>query len=145
MSPRGRPYLLVQVGEREVGLVLDQVLEVAELGEVHPVPTAEPALRGVTLARGRLVPLLHLGAFLSGRSYPVQPSSTMVLIRAGGRHVCLEVDDVAAVLRSEALPVPAGERMAWTVAVVQREEGPLPILDLSALGDRLAGAETSDG
>lgn len=145
MSARGRAFLLVQLGEREVGLALDQVVEVGELGEVHPVPTTEPALRGVTLARGRLVPLLHLGAFLSGRSYPVQPSSTMVLIQAGGRHVCLEVDDAAAVLRSEALPVPPGERMAWTVAVVQREQGPLPILDLSALGDRLAGAETSDG
>ena len=64
MSTEG--WLLVRAAGRRVGLALSQVIEVVDLGPVYPVPSTEPAVRGVTASRGRLVPLVHLGALLDG-------------------------------------------------------------------------------
>ena len=57
--------------EREagrVGLSLEQVIEVLDLGPVYPVPSTEPAVRGVTSSRGRIVPLVHLASLLDARA-----------------------------------------------------------------------------
>ena len=46
MSREG--WLLVRAGGRTVGLALEQVIEVLDLGRVYPVPSSEAAVRGVT-------------------------------------------------------------------------------------------------
>src|SRR5438094_9165779 len=69
-STVSRGYLLVRVDGKPYGLPLARVLEVGDLGEVLDVPRALAAVRGVTPLRGRLVPLIHLGALLGARSSP---------------------------------------------------------------------------
>jgi len=144
-------YLLVRSAGKTYGLPVGRVLEVGDVAEVLTVPRKLPAVRGLTPLRGRLVPLIHLGALLSGTAAPVDPTArvrTVVLVELGapapgaaGRQVAFEVDDADAVVREQPLPVPRGQTLPWAVGVAEQGEsrggGLVPILDLDALGDRI--------
>ncbi|HEY8257997.1 MAG TPA: chemotaxis protein CheW [Gemmatimonadales bacterium] len=130
-------YLLVRAGGRCVGLALDQVIEVLDPGDAFPVPAIEPAVRGVTRVRGRIMPLVHLGALLDGSRCPAERGDTAVVVELSGRRVCLEVEAAESVLPGAGLPVPADAEMPWAVAVARTETGLLPLLDLTALGARI--------
>lgn len=135
-------FLLARAGGRAVGLRLADIIEVADLGEVHEVPGTEPSLRGVTSARGSLVPVFHLASLLAGRPYPPERSELALLAQLDGASICLEVDAVDVMTRGELLPVPSGETMPWASAVVRQVDALVPILNLNALRDRLAEAGT---
>lgn len=144
-------YLLVRSQGKSYGLPVGRVLEVGDATEVLTVPRKLPAVRGLTPLRGRLVPLIHLGAFLTGTEAPPSPSTTgartVVLVELGGggeggprrRQVAFEVDDADAVVREQPLPVPRGQTLPWAAGVAARAGGGglVPILDLDALGDRI--------
>lgn len=136
-----RGYLLVRVDGRSYGLPLTRVLEVADLAEVLEVPRRLPAMRGLTPVRGRLVPLVHLGALMSDRAPPAERGHTAVLVEIGAgegvRRVVFEVEDADDVVREAALPVPRGESLPWASGVARRRGALVPILDLDALGDRI--------
>jgi chemotaxis signal transduction protein len=131
-------YLLVRAGSRTVGLSLDQVIEVMDVGDTFAVPTLEPAVRGVTRVRGRIMPLVHLGALLDGSSCPDQRGDTAVVVELSGRRVCLEVEAAETVLQDSGLPISTEVAMPWAVAVARTEEGLLPLLDLTGLGARIS-------
>jgi chemotaxis signal transduction protein len=132
-------YLLVRAEGKAYGLPVGSVLEVGDASEVLSIPRKLPAVRGLTPLRGRLVPLIHLGAFLAGRAAPEgEGVKTVVLVELGRRQVAFEVDDVDAVVREQPLPVPRGQTLPWAAGVAEQEGGDLvPILDLDALGDRI--------
>jgi len=136
-------YLLVRTEGKTYGLPVGSVLEVGDTTEVLNIPRKLPAIRGLTPLRGRLVPLIHLGAFLTGREAPPDTAArvrTVVLVELGasGRQVAFEVDDADAVVREQPLPVPRGQTLPWAAGVAEQEGGGLvPILDLDALGDRI--------
>ena len=140
MSAEG--WLLVRAGGRRVGLALDQVIEVLDLGPVYPVPSTEPAVRGVTTFRGRLVPLVHLASLLDGRGEPASGGGVAVMVRLGGRRLCLEVDDAEDVLREPGLPVPQDVSLPFAVAVARQAEGIVPLLDLTAISARISEPAT---
>jgi chemotaxis signal transduction protein len=134
-------YLLVRVDGKAYGLPLTRVLEVGDLAEVLPVPRALAAMRGLTPLRGRLVPVVHLGALMGDRSPPQERGRAAVLVEVGAgegaRSVAFEVDDADDVVREPALPVPPGESLPWASGVARRRGALIPILDLDALGDRI--------
>ena len=138
-------YLLVRSEGKAYGLPVASVLEVGDTTEVLAIPRKLPAVRGLTPLRGRLVPLIHLGALLTGREAPAPAapaaSRTIVLVQLGGgsrdRQVAFEVDDADAVVREQPLPVPRGQSLPWAAGVAEQESGLVPILDLDALGDRI--------
>jgi purine-binding chemotaxis protein CheW len=130
-------YLLVRAEGRAYGLPVGRVLEVADAGRVLDVPRSLPAVRGLTALRGRLVPQIHLAAFLEGRAAPAEPGRTVVLVELRGRQVAFEVDDADAVVREQAVPVPRGQSLPWAVGVAEQNGTLVPILDLEALGDRI--------
>ncbi|MBA3316687.1 MAG: chemotaxis protein CheW [Gemmatimonadales bacterium] len=132
-------WLLVRAGGRRVGLALDQVIEVLDLGPVYPVPSLEPAIRGVTASRGRIVPLLHLASLLEGRAVG-SGGGTAVMVQLGGQRLCLEVDDAEEVLREPGLPVPRDISLPFAVAVARQADGIVPLLDLSAISARFSEA-----
>ena len=137
MSAAG--WLLVRAGERRVGLALAQVVEVLDLGPVHPVPTVDPAVRGVTTSRGRIVPLVHLATLLGGAG---GQGGTAVLMRLDDRRLCVEVDDAEEVLREPGLPVPTDVSLPFAVGVARRPDGLIPLLDLTAVATRIAETAT---
>lgn len=136
-------WLEIEADGRRLGLPAADVLEVGEPGPVLAAPSLLPAMRGVTESRGRLVPLLHLGAFLADRPAPEVRGSATVLVRAGGRPVCLEVDDAFVVQRGEVLPATGLPGLPYAAALARQQYGTVPILDLNTLGERLAGAGAS--
>jgi chemotaxis signal transduction protein len=137
-----RGYLLVRVDGQSYGLPLARVLEVGDLAEVLDVPRALAAMRGLTPLRGRLVPVVHLGALMAERPAPETRGRTAVLVELGAgegtRAVAFEVDDADDVVREAALPVPPGESLPWASGVARRRGALIPILDVDALGERLA-------
>jgi chemotaxis signal transduction protein len=141
VSNRPGEFLLVRVGQRRLGLLLDQVLEVIQLKEVHPVPVVETAVRGLIAVHGRMLPLVHLGSLLEGSPPPDGDGGTMgVVVSVAGKRVCLEVEDAELLVREAVLPVPAGEGLPWAVGVARYAGGLVPLLDLPALSSRLTEA-----
>jgi twitching motility protein PilI len=140
MSGRSSSYLLVRAGGRRVGLALAHVIEVLDPGVAHPVPSVEPAVRGVAQVRGRVLPVIHLGALLDGLPCPPLRGETVVLVELEGRRLCLEVDEAEIVSREYGLPVPSEIAMPWAVAVARHPDGLVPLLDLTALGTRMSEA-----
>jgi chemotaxis signal transduction protein len=138
-NPRGE-FLLVRVDQRRLGLLLDQVLEVIQLNEVHPVPVIESAVRGLIAVHGRMLPLIHLGSLLEGTPRPDRTGSVGVVVTVAGRRVCLEIEDAELLVREAVLPVPAGEALPWAVGVARYADGLVPVLDLPALSSRLTEA-----
>ena len=130
-------FLIVRASGEPFGLPIEQVLEVSDLGEVLEVPRTHPAVRGLTPQRGRLVPLIHLGALLAGRAAPAERGRTTVLIRLGARQVVFEVDDADEVVRERPLPLPRGEDLPWASGVARQREALVPVLDLDALEGRI--------
>jgi chemotaxis signal transduction protein len=135
-------YLLVRSEGKSYGLPVSRVLEVGDTTEVLNIPRKVRSVRGLTPLRGRLVPLVHLGAFLSGSDVPPAAGSavrTVVLVELGtnGKQVAFEVDDVDAVVREQPLPAPRGQALPWAMGVAEQAGGLVPILDLDALGDRI--------
>jgi len=142
-------YLLVRAAGKAYGLPVGRVLEVGDSTEVLAIPRKLAAVRGLTPLRGRLVPLIHLGALLTGSEAPPPAATgasgatrTVVLVEIGPshKHVAFEVDDADAVVREDPLPVPRGQMLPWAAGVAEQDGGEslVPILDLDALGDRIA-------
>jgi chemotaxis signal transduction protein len=131
-------HLLVRAGTRRVGLPLTQVIEVLAPGTSHPVPSLEPAVRGVTSVRGRIMPLVHLGALLEGRPCPAARGEVAVVVQLGSRRVCLEVDDAESVLAEPGIPVSAEGALPWAAGVARLSDELVPLLDLTALAARIS-------
>ncbi|MGH7519052.1 MAG: chemotaxis protein CheW [Gemmatimonadales bacterium] len=129
--------LLARAGARRVALPLEHLVEVINPGPAVSVPAREPALRGLASLRGRLIPLIHLGALLDGGTCPSTPGDAAVVISVNGRALCLEVEAVDEVTRGDVVPVPAGEALPWALGVVRADGGLVPILDVAAVGSRL--------
>lgn len=131
-------YLVVRVEGRPYGLPAGRVLEVGDVGEVLEVPRALAAVRGLTPLRGRLVPLVHLGALLGLRAAPPERGrSAAVVSLSGGRVVALEVDDAESVVREDPLPVPPGQDLPFAQGVAPQGDVLVPVLDLDALEERI--------
>lgn len=136
MTTRG--VLLVRSEGRLLGIPLADVAEVTDLGVVQAVPTTVPAMRGVTTARGGLVPLFHLGALVGRRECPRgSGAGVMVIARVRRRWIALEVDEADAAPREEILPAPMESGAeAWSIGAVRRDNVWVPILNLEALAER---------
>jgi len=133
-------WLEVEADGKRLGLPAAAVLEVGEPGAVLPAPSLVAAVRGVTESRGRLVPLVHLGALLADRGAPLERGTATVLVTAGGRAVCLEVDDAFVVQRGDVLPVAGIPGLPFATALARQEGRSVPLLDLNILGERLAAS-----
>jgi chemotaxis signal transduction protein len=133
-------FLLVRAGNRRVGLELSHVLEVTEIGLVHPVPSVDPAVRGVAAVQGRLVPVVHLGSLLEEGAIPPPSGDLVVVVLVEGRRLCLVIEDAEVVVHEPTLPVPPGSTLPWASRVARHPEGLVPLLDLTALSSRFTEA-----
>jgi purine-binding chemotaxis protein CheW len=136
-----RGFLLVRLGSRRLGLPVDRVIAVESLGAVHPVPAAEPACRGVTTMRGRILPVLSLAALIGAAE--ADAGGTAILLQVGARNMVVEVDDAEAIIQGTPLPLPPGETLPWASGVVRLPEGLIPLVDLDAVGERLTIPEAA--
>ena len=131
-------YLVVRVGGDRYGLPIGEVVEVVDDAATEPVPGGIPAVLGVARIRGRMVPVVHLGALLTDCAPSERERRTVVVTRCGAGRVAFEVDDADAVVRDVAIPVSQDGKAPWASGVVRHDEALIPILDMDMLDERLA-------
>ncbi len=158
MSTATHGCLLVRAGGRRLGLPLDAVVEVLELGELLPVPSLEPALLGVVNQRGRLVPVFELAELVRGgggrrgaeeggdgrrRAEEGEGGSreaTLVLADVGGVRVGYLVDEAEVVMRTGMTFLPADDTLPWARVIVGLpDDGYVPLVDLALLRAEVEG------
>lgn len=133
--------LLVLDGERYAAEILE-VREFLPLGQVVAVPGAPPAVKGLTLLRGRLVPVLDLGVLL-GKELRERKQA----IRLVHPEAILAVDRIEEVREvQEAAIRPLGAAPGLGRWKVELPEGPAILLDLAGLAQtRQEGRGTLGG
>ena len=88
-------HVWVRVAGEDYALPVEDVLEVADLGEIAPVPGAHPAVLGVRNLRGSVMPVVDL-ASVFGLPQPAAPER-IVIAEHDGRTAGLAVDSIAGV------------------------------------------------
>jgi purine-binding chemotaxis protein CheW len=86
-----RLHVRVRVADEHYALAVEDVLEVAELGDVTPVPGAGAAVLGVRNLRGQVLPVVDRATVFE--LSPAQPER-IVIAERGGLRAGLAVDAV---------------------------------------------------
>jgi purine-binding chemotaxis protein CheW len=85
-------HVRFRVGAESFALPVTQVLEVAELGELAPVPGAPPSVLGVRNLRGQVLPVIDLAAVLGTTGS--NRADKLVIAEEAGRRAGLAIDQV---------------------------------------------------
>ena len=101
-------HVRFRVGDENFALPVGQVLEVADLGQLAPVPGAPPAVLGVRNLRGHVLPVIDLAVVL-GTAH-ARPGVRLVIAEEAGRRAGLAIDQVYG--RSRTAGADAGGRLA---------------------------------
>jgi chemotaxis signal transduction protein len=136
--------LLVQVGNRRVGLPLEAVVEVLTPGELERVPAVQSALLGVMNQRGKLIPVFDLATLVGLDVVAAEGDEpALVLAEIDARRVGLMVRSAEVVVSGGRGALAADDTLPWARAIVPLEDGSyVPLLDLAALGARLSEGGT---
>lgn len=127
------PHLQVVIGSEHYALDVTLVREVAELGEVVPVPGAGPHVAGVQSLRGELLPVIRPQGLLG---VGTGDARRVVVIDHRGRRAGLAVDRAQDVAELE---LTAEETGPLTQGSVLHEGRLVGVIDLPALLDAVAG------
>jgi chemotaxis signal transduction protein len=85
-------HVRFRVGAEAYAVPVEQVLEVAEVGRLAPVPGAPATVLGVRNLRGQVLPVVDL-ATLFGLEHEV-PAPRLVIVEAQGKRAGLAIDEV---------------------------------------------------
>jgi chemotaxis signal transduction protein len=127
-------HVRLRVGRERYAVPIDNVLEVAELGSLCPLPGAGGAVLGVRNLRGQVLPVFDLARVLAITGDPAPPR--VVVAEHAGRLAGLAVDEVTDVgtLAGDAEPAEAAHLSGAIL-----EEGQLVgIIDVERLFGALA-------
>lgn len=131
-------YLLVRVAGQRYGLPVGAVRQVLDIETILPAPGRHPAFLGVIARGATLLPLVHLAMLLGRKERASGVPATAVVTDAGRTPVALGVEDAEAVIRNPTQPRPSGWDLPWARGVDRDERGIVPIIDPTALVERLA-------
>ena len=86
-------HVRLRLGNESYALPVEHVLEVAELGEVTPVPGAQRAILGVRNLRGQILPIVDLATVfgIEGSGSPQR----VVVAESNGHRAGFAIDDVS--------------------------------------------------
>jgi purine-binding chemotaxis protein CheW len=129
----------IRVAREHYALSVEEVLEVAEPGEMAPVPGSPTEIIGVRNLRGQIVPVICLATLLG---LPPEAPERIVVAELGARRAALAVESV---LDVEALPDSSEPNDSPYVAGAALVDGTLVgMLDLDAIlspvGSRQVGS-----
>lgn len=93
------PFILFELAGTTYGVRSRFVRHIEMVEHVTPVPNAPPAVEGVVLARGQVIPALSLRKRFGFQGAPLDLRSRLVVVGAGGRTIGLIVDSAREFLR----------------------------------------------
>ena len=86
-------HVRLRVGNEVYAMPVEHVLEIAELGEVTPVPGSQSAILGVRNLRGQILPIVDLASVFG---IPGSGNPQRVLVaEARGQRAGFAIDDVS--------------------------------------------------
>ena len=133
----GQNLLVVRSGGRAFAIRYADIVEIGDRAAWQQVPARIDALRGVTQVRGRLLPLVHLGALIEGHAPPAEAAPLMVVAESQGWWVALEVDEVDSAEVEDFLGEEQdGGLSGMSAGAIRREGRWIPVLNLEALARR---------
>jgi purine-binding chemotaxis protein CheW len=95
------PFVLFELAGTTYGVRSRFVQQMEMIEHITPVPNAAPAVEGVVLARGQVIPALNLRVRFGFERVPFDLRSRLVVVNKGGRTLGLIVDTAR-----EFLPIP---------------------------------------
>lgn len=128
-----QPVLVFRVREHTYGLMIADVVEVAAMVEVIPLPGAAPGVLGMVNRHGALLPLLDLRMVFDHVTMPVDANTFFIVVEQQGQRCGLVVDavDVVRYVPSTAFqPVPENR---FVRAMVQHEGQVWQMIDVQPL------------
>lgn len=130
-------HVRLRVGGESYAFAVEHVLEVAELGEIAPVPGAQGDVLGVRNLRGEVLPVFDLAAvFGIGRPAAAQ---RLLIVEHDGRRAGFAIDEVVDVGQ---LPAPAQETESKFLHGASLDAGELVgVVDVARLFASLAQEE----
>ncbi len=129
-------YVRLRVAAEAYAVPVEHVLEVADLGEVTPVPGARPAWLGVRHLRGRILPVADLALLLGiGRN---APPARLLVAQDAERRAGFAIDEVSGIGE---LPDPAEDAESDLLAGAALSQGDLVgVIDVARVFDALEEA-----
>jgi purine-binding chemotaxis protein CheW len=122
------PFILFELAGTTYGVRSHSVQQMEMIEHITPVPNAMPAVEGVVLARGQVIPALSLRVRFGFEKIPYDLRARLVIVSSGGRTIGLIVDTAREFVRIHASAI---------------EPPPEAITSLS--GKYLEGIATVDG
>lgn len=129
-------FLIAYVAGRGIAIPAAHIDSVVDIGEIVPVPCAEPAVRGLAALRSRVVTVIDTGVALG--LVPLGKTARAVITRVDGHHYAVLVDSLEDVASFERRPLSFGAALGpgWRRAaagLVERDGEPLLVLDPTTL------------
>jgi purine-binding chemotaxis protein CheW len=93
------PFILFELAGTTYGVRSNSVQQIEMIDDVASVPNAHPALEGVVLVRGQIIPALNLRTRFGFEKVERDLRSRLVVINTGARTVGLLVDAAREFLR----------------------------------------------
>jgi purine-binding chemotaxis protein CheW len=135
------PFILFELADTTYGVRSRFVQQIEMIDDVAPVPNAHPAVEGVVLVRGQVIPALNLRTRFGFERIARDLRSRLVVINNGTRVVGLVVDTAREFLKiseesieppPEALTGMSGHYLEGIATIGERM---ILILDLAAVLD----------
>jgi purine-binding chemotaxis protein CheW len=122
-------YVRFRVAEEAYAVSVLNVLEVASLGELTPVPGAPGEILGVRNLRGKILPVIDLAALLG--AHRTRPPGRLLVAESDGHPAGLAIDEVTEVGEFAG---PVEETESGLLAGTVLDEGDLiGVLDMAAV------------
>jgi purine-binding chemotaxis protein CheW len=126
-------YVRFRVADEAYAVSVLNVLEVASLGDVTPVPGAPIQILGVRNLRGKILPVIDLAALLGTRRS--QPAGRLLVAESEGRQAGLAIDEVTEV--SELADLAEETDSALLLGTMLDDGDLIGVLNLPAVMDAL--------
>lgn len=129
-------HVRVRVGSEFYAIAVEHVIEIAELGDLSPVPGAHRSVLGIQNLRGEVLPVFDLASVLGITSE--SPPRRLLVTEHGGLRAGFAIDEVTDV--GALTSVPEETQSALLSGSVLEDSGLVGVVDVECLFAALAVA-----